>query len=434
MLNTVQLRYQCHVAAVAVALATLVSPYAVHAQESAPSHVIVFDTYMTPAAGAQGLLTLQHLLASAEDKWLPKKIGEERSRPTLALGILYRGGKLLGLDVPQDHFLMVAAHEVFGHGARFRELGVGRIGYGFEAPIPYGSGEAFTSFAGEFPISPLASLNVSASGIEAQHALADAITEKAVERGRIHYREAWLYFESRLTGMSYILSASPHSEEGHDVADYLETFEIACTAPCAPPTRRHVQRRALLALADPLLYYSLYGFAASYVGMGNTTSPIPMIPIGHGARILPSIGYSLAPYGTEWTVRSTFRTGKRGEGRGKRFPGVTLASLAVRVGSTGATSTWGVGVRAADVVRIRGLRVDAGVDVWRQPELLADKTSDPLHTGAGGTATVVVPLPRWLRSPWTNGLYVTAGFKSEGFIPGEQLSGGGVLRAGLRVR
>src|SRR5688572_32588795 len=107
MLNTVQLRYQCHVAAVGAALATLLSPYALYAQESVPSYVIVFDAYMTPAAGAQGLLTIQHLLASAEDKWLPRKIGEERSRPALALGILYRGSKLLGLDVPQDHFLMV---------------------------------------------------------------------------------------------------------------------------------------------------------------------------------------------------------------------------------------------------------------------------------------------------------------------------------------
>ena len=112
-----------------------------------------------------------------------------------------------------------------------------------------------------FPISPLAMLNVSASGIEAQHVLADAITTKAVERGRIHYREAWLYFESRITGMTYILTASPELVEGHDVADYLERFDEACTRPCVAATRKYVQRRALLALGDPLLYYAIYGFA-----------------------------------------------------------------------------------------------------------------------------------------------------------------------------
>ena len=100
---------------------------------------------------------------------------------------------------------------------------------------------------------------VSASGIEAQHSLADAIAERAVARGRLHYREGWLYFESRMTAVSYILSASPHSSEGHDIASYLETFEKACIAPCSPITRNQIQRRSLIALADPLLYYSMYG-------------------------------------------------------------------------------------------------------------------------------------------------------------------------------
>ncbi len=272
------------------------TPATVLAQSSVP-YTVVFDSYMTPAAGAQGLLTVQHLLATAEDRWLPLKIGEERSRPALAVGILYRAGKFFALDMPQDHFLLVVAHEVFGHGARFRELGDGQIRYGFDAPIPYGSGDAFTRFNGLFPVSPLAQLNVSAAGIDAQHALADAIAERAVARGRLHYREAWLYFESRMAAVSYILSASPTSSEGHDIADFLETFEKACTAPCSPLTRNDVQRRSLLALADPLLFYSMYGLAVSYIGNGSTTGPMPLIPVGGGVRLMPSLGYALAPYG-----------------------------------------------------------------------------------------------------------------------------------------
>ena len=397
------------------------------AQSSAP-YTVVFDSYMTPAAGAQGLLTVQHLLATAEDRWLPLKIGAERSRPGLALGIFYRAGKFLALDMPQDHFFLVVAHEVFGHGARFRELGDGSIRYGFDAPIPYGSGDAFTRFNGLFPVSPLADLNVSAAGIDAQHALADAIAERAVARGRLHYREAWLYFESRLAAVSYLLSASPASSEGHDVADFLDAFEKACIAPCSPLTRNYVQRRALLALADPLLYYSMYGLAVSYIGNGTTTGPMPLIPVGGGVRLMPSLGYALAPYGAEWSLRTSFLTGQKDERRGQRAHGVTL-----RVGNTGAASTWGVSARAADVVRVRGLRIGLAADVWRQPELLADHTSDALRTGAGAVATVVVPLPRVLRSRWSEGIHVAAGYKSQGFVPGEQLSGGAVVRAGIAL-
>jgi len=404
------------------------APGAANAQGPVP-HAIVFDTYMSPAAGAEGLLAIQHFLSSAEDRWLPRKIGQERSRSGLALGILYRAGKFMALDMPQDHLLMVVAHEVFGHGVRFREMGEGRIGYGFDAPIPYGSGDAFTSFRGEFPISPLAMLNVSASGIEAQHVLSDAVTTKAVERGRIHYREAWLYFESRVTGMTYILTASPHSSAGHDVADYLKRFEEACTSPCVALTRRYVQRRALLALADPLLYYAIYGVAGSYIGLGNTTSPLPLIPVGKGVRVLPSLGFALAPYGTEWALRATLQSGQRDGGRGKRIHSVTL-----RVGNTGASTTLGVGMRAAQVLRLRGLPVDAAVDLWRQPHVLADKTSDPLQIGAGANATIVLPVPRPFRSQWVTGIHVTAGYKSEGFIPGEQLSGGGFARVGIQIQ
>jgi hypothetical protein len=403
------------------------TPATVLAQSSVP-YTVVFDSYMTPVAGAQGLLTVQHLIASAEDRWLPLKLGAERSRPALAVGILYRAGKFFALDMPQDHFFMVVAHEVFGHGARFRELGDGRSRYGFDAPIPYGSGNAFTRFNGFFPISPLANLNVSAAGIDAQHALADAIAERAVARGRLHYREAWLYFESRMAAVDYMLSASPMSSEGHDVADFLETFEKACTAPCSPLTRNYVQRRALLALADPLLFYSMYGLAVSYIGNGSATGPMPLIPVGGGVRLMPSLGYALAPYGAEWSFRTSFHQEQRAQSRERRITGITL-----RVGNTGASSTWGFSTRAADVLRVRGFHIGLAFDVWRQPELLANQTSDPQHMGAGAVATVVVPIPRFLRSQWTDGIQISAGYKSQGFVPGEQLSGGGVVRAGIAL-
>ncbi len=402
-------------------------PSSASAQAAIP-YAVVFDSYMTPAAGAQDLVTLQHVTASVEDRWLPSRLGTERSRSALALGVLYRAGKFLALDMPQDHLLMVVAHEVFGHGARFRELGEGSLQYGFDAPIPYGSGDAFTRFNGSFPISPLANMNVSAAGIEAQHSLADAISERAVDRGRLHYREAWLYFESRMTAMSYILSASPTSVEGHDPSDFLHAFHEACTTPCVPATRDEAQRRSLLTLADPLLYYALYGLTVSYIGNGNTTGPMPLIPLGGGVRILPSLGYTLVPYGTEWTLRTAFRQEQRAKSRERR-----MTNVALRIGDTGASSTWGIGGRAADVLRVRGLSIDLSVEAWRQPELLADKTSDAQHTGASAMGTLVLPMPRALRSRWSEGILISAGYKSRGFVPGEQLSGGGVLRAGITM-
>jgi hypothetical protein len=162
-----------------------------------PQPVIVFDQYLTPVTGALNLITVQRGLASIEDHFLPLKLGTERTRLGLAAGILYRAAKFTGLDVAQDHMFLVVQHEFFGHGARLRELGAGHIGYGFDAPIPYGPGGGVTRFDGEIPDSPLAILAIESSGIEAQHSLADALAARALARGRFQYREAWHYFETR---------------------------------------------------------------------------------------------------------------------------------------------------------------------------------------------------------------------------------------------
>lgn len=410
-----------------IAVLAIVIPGEVVAQVS-PGGTIVFDSYMTPAAGAEDVLSIQQVLSWLEDRTLPLKVGQERSKPALALGIFYRSVKLLGLDVPQDHMLMVVAHEVFGHGSRLRELGNGRIRYGFDAPIPYGEGGAVTNFNGELPATPLALLTIETSGIEAQHAVADAITRRAFARGRIHYREAWLYFESRLTAMTYILTASAHSAEGHDVADFLETFRDACKAPsCTPLTKREVQRAALITLADPLLYYALYGFSASYIGGGKTLSPIPMIPVGGDWRYLPALGFQLTPYGREYVMRNVLLKGTAQNGRGPSVTGITL-----RIGTTGASTTWGLDLHMPDVrLPWTRLRVAPVAALWRQPFILADETSAPLETGFALMGTTVLTLPKRLNSVWARGLYVTAGYKSIGFVSGEQLSGGGVLRAGI---
>lgn len=412
------------------AAALLTTPSRAGAQQTAsrePEPIVVFDEYLTPATGALDLITLQRGLASLEDHFLPLKLGAERTRLGLAAGILYRAAKFTALDVPQDHMFLVLQHEFFGHGARLRELGVGHIGYGFDAPIPYGPGGGVTRFDGEIPDSPLAILAIESSGIEAQHSLADALAARALARGRFHYREAWLYFESRYIAATYILDATEFAREGNDVADFSRTMAESCEAPsCKAITLSDLRRGATLMLADPLLYAAIYGFASSYVGLGETTSPIPMIPLGRGVRYLPSVGFEMTPYGTEWSVRNALVSGAK------------LTGITLRVGTTGGTTPWGVDMQASDIrVPRTRWRVSPAFSIWRQPFILAERPSAPLATGAAGSVTFVLPLPRRLRVATmnaVNGIYVTAGAKSDGFVPGEQLSGGAIFRAGLALR
>src|SRR5947207_6697517 len=231
--------------------------------------------------------------------------------------------------------LLVLGHEVFGHGARLRELGVGHISYSFDGPVPYTHGGAVTSFSGQVPDTPLTFLTIEMAGIEAQNVMADAIAERGLSRGRLHYREAWLYFENRYLAMTYMLDATNHAPEGHDVADFTRTFADACRAPdCTPVSLRAIKRGAKLTLGDPMLYYALYGFASSYIAQGQTTSPLPLIPLGsfsgHAVRVLPSLGFQLTPYGTERILRGAFVSGSKDHD-------AKVMTLALRVGNTGAS-------------------------------------------------------------------------------------------------
>src|SRR5258706_9059285 len=391
----------------ATIVVSLLWPGAVGAQDgplSSAAPGIVFDRYMSPAAGVWDLLAIQRGIAAVEDGLLPLKFGGERRRLPLLAGIGYRAGKLIFLDVPQDHMLLVLGHEVSGHGARLRELGVGHIGYSFDGPVPYTHGGAVTSFSGEVPDTPLTFLTIEMAGIEAQNVMADAIAARAFENGRLHYREAWLYFENRYLGMTYMLHATKGAPEGHDIADFVRTFTDACTQPpCEPITLSHIKRGARLTLADPMLYYALYGFATSYIAEGKATSPLPMIPIGGGVHVLPSLGFQLAPYGTERLLRGAFTSGARDKGRGARVTAVTL-----RMGDTGATTPWAIDVHASDVRLFRKVHVGATASLWRQPPALADQTSAPLRAGGAAAATIRLPLKRITRIDWLRAS-VTAG-------------------------
>jgi len=206
----------------------------------------------------------------------------------------------------------------------------------------------------------------------------------------------------------------------------VRTFKDACEAPaCAPIRLRDIQHGALLTLGDPMLYYALYGFASSYIGEGTATSAMPMLPVGHGVRVLPSIGFQLTPYGTERLFRAALATSQPGAAAPARFATVTL-----RMGNTGSSTPWGLDLRAPDVRLVGSVRAGVTVNVWRQPPLLADHPSETLKTRGAAAATVTLPLRRFTRCDWLRAK-VTAGYKAEGFVPGEQLGGGIVIRAGL---
>jgi hypothetical protein len=397
------------------------SPAAAAAQD-APAYVVLIDRYMTPEAGTADILAAQRALAAVEDHWLPPSRFDESTPLRRGLGIGYRLGKWFVLDLPQDDFLMVVGHEVFGHGARLREIGAAEITYQFDAPIPYGPGGAATSFNGDLNVTRADALAIDAAGIEAQNVLADHIANQALEAGWLPYRGAWLYAESRLAGLRYIRSVSPQSPPGHDVRSFLEDFNDQCDPPvCAPLPASTLKREALLTLGDPMLAFAGYTWAVSYLVRGRSSGEVPMIPLPHEVHYLPGLRFEMTPYGTAVTTEHDFVRNHR------------LTRVTAGVGDTGRQHAWDVGVDAHDLLHGAWWHADLRAAVWRQPTLDSTPNSQLFMTGGLAAATARIPFGHGGRVAERLGFLVQGGYKSDGFVRGERLHAGPIVRVGVII-
>jgi hypothetical protein len=156
----------------------------------------------------------------------------------------------------------------------------------------------------------------------------------------------------------------------------------------------------------------------SYLVRGRTMLGVPMIPLAPGIRYLPALAFELTPYGTEWSMAHNIASVGR------------LTRISLRVGDTGAARAWGVGVLATGAVRHQRITAGFEADLWRQPELDAVPGQAQSRTGGRAAATVQLSLAR--SGPWQRAALVfQGGYKTDGFVRGERLRAGAIVRAGV---
>jgi hypothetical protein len=396
-------------AATSVAAAQVVSP-------------ALFDTDLTVGAGATLSTAAGAALARAEDAVVPHRLFAERGAPRRAANVIYRLLKFSWFDAPQEHLLFVANHEMFGHGARLRERFDGPIGYRIHAPPPYGRGGGSTSFVFDRQPTLHERLTVHAAGMEAGGVGAALIADRVVSQQGMRVRDAIRYLAYELGTLSYIWSTDDEGEgAGHDVGDFLETYNDLASVAAAPGlTARTLRREALVSLANPVLAYAAYGIAR-YFWSGNPHVGVPALSIA-GVRYLPLLRYRLVPYGTEWSLVN--------ELGGRLRP----TQVELRIGRSPHATPWGVRVRQRDLTTWGRWSLEASVDLWRQPRL-AESAGELLPARLRGGAQVRGRVERPLVPVWFSTqpatVIVDLGVKTAGFVPGEPLRSGVVLRAGV---
>ena len=407
------------VAAVAAAIAAAIAAPAFAGQATSP---VLVDPHLTIGAGATITASVGEAIAHAESAVVPDRVFTERGTLRRSGNVAFRLLKFAFFDTPQERLVMVTNHEVFGHGARLRERFDGPIGYRIGLPHPYGRGGGSTSFVVDRDPSAYDTLAVNVAGMEASGVASGLIAHQAFSRDALRMRDSLRYLLFELDTLSYVLSTNAEEEEpGHDVTEFLGTYNaLARQTGDSGLTVRALRSQALSSLANPMLGYAVYAIGR-YVWSGMDGIGVPALSI-RGVRYLPMLRYRLAPYGVEWSLTNEF---------GGR---IRPTQIELRVGRTPHAEPWGIGLRQRELVTWRRWNVDAGVDLWRQPRM--NEPVDPrtvASTRLGGQLRVRASrplIPVWF-SPVRAAIVVDTAVKTSGFVAGEPLNRGLLLRAGI---
>ena len=388
---------------------------------------LVFDPQLSLRNGAQMVATCHRELVLAEDR-LVDALAAGVHRPNKAVNALGRLGKYVLLDTPVDYFSVVLAHEYFGHGARYRELDIDKVNYGFDRPPPYGYGGGQASVNIVDPISNHELLAIWEGGLEAHALINRELALRWMASGEIDYRAASQYFWSYQIAMNYIQETDRDLADGqqdNDPRAYVRLLnaEAGYTDPAALRISvKDLQSKANLNALNPFVLLSMYSVLKGFLWDGERSMQMPSMRWG-SVRYLPSLRVGLTPLGIEYHLENYVRIDER------------VALIDLRYGDrTFAKKWWGAGAFVQSVISGQFVSVDMSCDIWKQPGIEFTRISASPTTGGWGAAFSVRAYRAIPGAPWPLAAAVELGYKSNGFLDGYSLAAAPILGAGVAWR
>lgn len=390
---------------------------------------VIFDEHQSQNFGASNLTTLHKALYQFEDKHIRDTLFKENNFIRKTGGFGYRMAKLLLLDAQIDCFTALLQHEVFGHGARYRELGYTGNSFNLNLYFPFGDGSGFAQRGVlqpgyKYPTYQ-ENIAISIGGADAEMLLANNLTNQMLLDDTIHYRQGLLYLISQNNGLLYLwntrLENPTKIKPNNDMIAYISNMNFFYIK---PNTERYnlntLSNQNLISFANPIQIYSAFSILYTYGIKGQKQLKIPMIRLGN-VRYLPAFNYSLTPFGSQYHFINYVRYKSM------------LFNADFMLGDNTFNSFYGISLKGFNLINKKRITINFHLDVWNQPNLVLDNYLKP--TGAnqtGGSCKVDVMLRPFIRQNKL-GLFVQAGYKTKGYISGEALAESLILRYGISL-
>ena len=374
----------------------------------------VLDGNFSSIAGAEDISTVENILVEYEQQAIPQQLWTEDDRFSKFFGRLYRLGKSILLENVQDMLADLIQHEVFGHGARAREFGDEHSTYELHLFPPYGTGAGVTTWYLIPSQDQRTALSI--GGIEAEGLLANELRMRALEKDSFNYRDANIYFVGRLALTTYALTTHDlYTGGGNDIAAYVSMVQY----------RNHrvslqsIQRNSLLNFADPLTLAWVYEYLYRYIMLGDVETSVPMLHI-ENIRYVPGFRVALTPFGYDYYLENMIVKSNK----------VFMVSIGLGTADNGTSTV--LKISTPNLWSNAFWNFGCAVDLWRQPTLnLSSFSLAPASTwniGALAAANITYHV-----AP-SFGLYFNGGYKTQGFVEGEELNAGPIIRAGVELK
>jgi hypothetical protein len=388
---------------------------------------IIWDKNASSISSSRNLLTLHSIIYEFEDEKLKLSYWNEDNLKRKLLGIGYRFTKTVLLDYQVDFLVHLFQHEVFGHGYRYREFEYEDNSYGLNAAPPYGNGSGFavrgmTNYNRDLGIHE--EIAIRSGGMESASVLSNSIKKRWLFRGKMNYRESLLFLSTFHDYTVYILATKyfNNNSEGNDVRNYLRTINESYGFIDERDYRLTIDdlsRKASINLLNTFNLYATYTYLKKYLLDGEREFEYPTIKIGN-KELLPSIRFGLTPFGSEFVVENYVRTERN------------IIGFNFRIGDNKLDNFWGLGCLYHKKIS-DNFSFTSQLDTWVQPEMeLGGITT--FNTNDGFGARFVSEFNLYIGRSFPIGIYGQVGYKSSGFIEGEILDKGPIVRLGISFR
>lgn len=391
---------------------------------------LVYEANKSQYFGAANIPFIHKAIYTFEEKYLPDTLFSEKTFLRKTGGIGYRLSKLFFLDLQTDRYLSLVQHEVFGHGARYREFGHRENTYNMNLFFPFGTGGGFARSGpveSGFIISADERIMKTIGGSEGNLVLGNVLASEMLLEKSIHYRDALLYLNSHNDLLGYIwytryLDSQNDIPSSNDMSSYIFEMNSRYSGITENYDIKKLSRQSLMSLLNPLRLYSAFTIGYTYLVKGKPRlTKIPMIQIGK-ISYLPMIIYKLTPWGTEFQMILNLMSEKR--------------VLSIEAGMSDGTfkKYYSGGFKIFNLWNTDRFNMNFQLNAWHQPELNLENPSFEENENILGamlkTEIHFAPLKNYSNSRF----YLQTGFKTKGYAVGEPLAETILLRFGLSFK